>query len=274
MTLADLFPDEDCQFKLRFERGDPAEFFGPTNRHADLVAQRRHWLQTAPQTHAALLPEGIPLLEETIALAKSLETLPDDPPALRSGGGSPWERCLALGQCWEPDYLLLKPGSDGRFHLLGACVCFPSSWSLAEKIGRPLEFIHSVVPDLNEALGNPIHGFLSKLRPGLAWQRYNWGLSRSSELNQHPERALPRLDANVRLDEVWLRLEHQALVALPENQAVLFGIRLVIHPLAEIKKDAAVAKGLRRTLTTMPEAMASYKNLAAARARIIALLQS
>ena len=272
MNLSDLFPDEDYRPQMRFERGSVAGFFAPTEHHAELISQRCHWLQTAPQIHAALLPEGIPLLDETIEMAGAWTT--NGALARLREVQSPLERCLALGEILEPDFLLLKPQADGRFHLLAGCVCFPSSWSLAEKIGRPLEFIHGVVPGLNAQLGNQLHGFLSKLKPDIAWQRSNWGLGRSAELNQHPERALSLLDASVRLEEVWLRVEHQALVALPQNQGILFGIRIAIHPLAELKKDSTVAERLSRALQTMPEEMARYKNLSAARSTLIAFLQS
>ena len=272
MNLSDLFPEEDYRLQMRFERGVIAEFFRPSEGHAELISQRRHWLRTAPQTFAALLPEGIPLLDETIDMTGGWQI--DATFASLKGNKSPWERCLALGEFLEPDFLLLKPNTDGRFHLLGGCVCFPSSWSLAEKIGQPLDFIHGVVPGLNSQLGNQIHGFLGKIKPGIAWQRTNWGLSRTPELNQHPERGLPRLDASVRLEEIWLRVEHQALVALPQNQGILFGIRIAIHPLAGLKKEPLVAKRLSRALQTMPEDMARYKNLAIARSTIIALLQS
>ena len=270
-NFSDLFPAEDYRLQLRFQRGGVAEFFGPTERHAALISQRRHWLQHAPRTYAALLPEGIPLLDETIGLARDW---PTNAPADVLKLESPWQRCLALGEMLEPDFLLLKPQDDGRFQLLGGCVCFPSSWSLAEKMGRPLDFIHSVVPGLNAQLGNQIHGFLSKLKPGLAWQRTNWGLSRSTELNQHPERALPRLEAAVTLAEVCLRVEQQALVALPQTQGILFGIRIANHALTDLKKDPTATDRLIRALQTMPDEMAHYKNLATARANLIALLQS
>jgi dimethylamine monooxygenase subunit A len=271
MNLLELFPDEDYRLQMRFERGSVAEFFAPTEHHKELISERRNCLQSAPQTYAALLSDGIPLLDETIEMAANWPT--NVTPAT-SPGKTPWQRCLSLGEALEPDFLLLKPQADGQFHLLSGCVCFPSSWSLAEKIGRPLEFIHGVVPGLNPQLGNQIHSFLSKIKPDIAWQRTNWGLSRSPELNQHPKRTLPHLDASVRLEEIWLRVEHQALVALPRNQATLFGIRITTHPLAELKKDAAVASRLSRALQTMPEDMARYKNLATARSTIIALLRS
>lgn len=97
----------------------------------------------------------------------------------------------------------------------------------------------------------------------------NWGLSRSPELNQHPDRNLPRLDGNVRLDEIWLRVEEQALVALPASGGILFGIRVVNHPLASVRADPVVAERFCHALETMPAAMAAYKGIAEARGKIL-----
>jgi hypothetical protein len=290
MTLADLFPDDDYRFYLRFHRGSAAEFFRPTSAHKELTAQRRHWLQTSSQGCMALLPEGFPLLAETIELARAEQTLPPEGGTASTNVGfsrrlgglfsdeaathfkSPNRNCLELGLAWEPDFLLLKRDAQEQIRLVAGCVCFPSSWSLADKIGHPIETIHGVVPGLNESIGTQIHGFLTKLKPGVAWLRANWGLSRSAELNQHPSRNLPRLDDGVRIDEVWLRIEHQALTALPRTGGVLFGIRIAVHPLAEIQRDPLLTRRLCRALRTMPEAMAQYKNIAPARERLIALL--
>lgn len=274
MNLAELFPDEDYRFQMRFQRARPAEFFQPTAAHDELTGQRQHWLKSTPQLYAKLLPEGIPLLEETIQSAHEWQSFSQIDESLMSPDRPAWKRCLDLGAKWEPDFLLLKSNGGGPLHLLGGCVCFPSSWSLSEKIGQPIETIHGVVPGLNPELGNQIHAFLSKLKPGVAWLRQNWGLSRSPELNQHPERKLPRLDASVKLEEVFLRVEHQALVALPKTNGILFGIRIAIHPLSELKNDSLAKSRLIRALKSMPEEMAAYKNLAAARATIIALLKS
>ena len=189
-------------------------------------------------------------------------------------GASAFDKCLALGREWEPDFLLLKADADEVVRLVAGCVCFPSSWSLAEKLGHPVEQIHGVVPGLNAGLGARIQNFLARLKPGVAWLRANWGLSRSPELNQHPERGLARLDEKVNLEEVWLRIEHQALVTLPRTKGVLFGIRIAVYPLREARQDPMVQRGLIRALQTMPEEMAQYKNIAVARGRLISLLDA
>ncbi len=287
-----VLPDEDYQHSFGLKAGRAEAFFAPTEGHADLLAQRRHWLRTDTAHCAALLPGAEPLLEEAIALARKWNSLPEfgapvsDPArgeAKQEHAGSeagaplqgadPFTRCLALGEAWEPDYLLLRPDAvTGRFHLVGGCVCFPSSWRFEEKVGHPLEVIHTPVPHLNEQLASPIHNFLSRIKPGAAWCRANWGLSRSPELNQHPARGLPKLRPPLREDEVWLRVEDQALVALPESRGVLFGIRMTVIPLAEVKRHPAAARGLARALGTMPDAMLDYKSLLAAKEELLQLL--
>lgn len=303
---AGVLPDADYQHSFGLKAGSAEAFFAPTERHDDLLAQRRHWLRNDTARCAALLPGAGPLLEEAIALARQWNSLADAAlePAGRAGCPHPavgnlhatgtrrrgedtaphpvvvaesesaFARCLALGEAWEPDYVLLKQDAQtGRFHVLGGCVCFPSSWRFEEKVGRPLEVIHKPVPHLNEQLASPIHNFLSRLKPGTAWCRANWGLSRSPELNQHPARGLPKLTPPLRGDEVWLRVEDQVLVALPESCGVLFGIRMTVVPLAEVKRHPAAVRGLARALRTMPDAMLEYKSLLAAKDELLRVLQ-
>jgi len=74
------------------------------------------------------------------------------------------------------------------------------------------------------------------------------------------------------LDEVWLRVEDQALVALTENNGVLFGIRLTTHPLREVIQHPEAKAGLSRALRTMPPAVMEYKGLSAARESLITML--
>ena len=76
----------------------------------------------------------------------------------------------------------------------------------------------------------------------------------------------------MRAEEVFLRIENQALVALPASGGVLFGIRLEVHSLAEVRRDPVAARGLARGLRTMPEEMAVYKNIASVRNDLLALL--
>lgn len=269
--LAELFPDAGFRFQMRFKRETVAEYFSPTSKSDAVLVERGAWLEQAAEDCAAFLPEARPALEETCEVLAEAGVLP----GLQITGGfsNPLQPMIEVGRQLEPDFLLLGPdGESGEFRLLAGCVCFPSSWALSEKIGRPIDVIHGVVPGLNQQLAKPISQFLRRMEPGIAWCRENWGLSRSPELNQHPDRRLPRLDSSVEINDVWLRVERQALIALPKSGGVLFGIRVEVHPLQDVRRDAAASSGLMRALESMPEPVAEYKGLSTARPQIIKLL--
>lgn len=274
MTLAEILPDVDYQLQMRFVRGEVAAFYAPGEHHAEVLEQRRVWLELDEESYLALRPAGEAMLDEAIGLAIDLGTLEgkwmkEDFQQLEAG-----ERCRLLGEMWEADFLLMKPDDEGVFRLFGGCLCFPSHWDLRSKMERSMLEIHGPVPGLNETMGRQIDGFLRRIKPGISWERFNWGLSGSPELNQHPSRELPRLGPEVELDDVWWRLEEQSLVALPESGGVLFGIKLVVKPLREIKADPEARLGMIRALRTIPEAMAIYKGIAPARERLLELMSA
>jgi hypothetical protein len=266
-SASDLFPTGDFGFHMRFRRGDLAPFYRNNPAQAEVIAERRKWLAKDSAKYAAAPPESKPLLEEALQFAENFGVT-------AQAGDTALDTMLKLGAAWEPDLLLLRsPSPESQPILLAGCVCFPSSWTLEEKIGHRLDAIHGPVPTLNQQFANPIQQFLARMKPGISWERINWGLSRSPELNQHPARKLPRLDATVSLEEVWFRAEYQSLVALPKTNGILFGIRLVIEPLASVASDKQFAEGLARAIQTMPEPIAAYKGITPARQRLIELLK-
>jgi hypothetical protein len=269
-SLRDYFPDEDYRHYLSLGRMEPSGFFKPTPEHDALLAQRAPLLQTPDRRYADCTDIGAPPLRETARLAAEWGQVSAAVTAKSDAAAD--ELCRALGREWEADFLLLKPGDDGEMVLHGGCVCFPSSWAFEEKLGRPLAWIHQVVPGLNAALRQPIGGFLRKLRPGVAWTRWNWGLSRWLQLNQHPSLGLAKLAPPLTEDDVWLRIEDQSLLALPESGGVLFGIRIRVVSLREVKADPVAAQRLHRAIATMPEAMLRYKNLWEAKSELLRLL--
>ncbi len=262
VDLSDLFPSGDFEFRLGLRAREPGEFFRAVPARGCVLAERRRWVEENPAAYLALLPRGEPLLEEAEALIASPLLLAE-----------PLARLGALGTQQEADLVLLALGGSGEMELVGGCVCFPSAWRLADKIGRPMTFVHAPVPGLEQRLGRQIGTALSKLRPGTAWLRNNWSLTASAELNQHPDRGLPRLTAEPRLEEVWLRVERQALMSLPESGGVLFAIRIEMETLRALKNEAPESmRALAQALRTMPDGVAAYKGLAEARAKLIAQL--
>jgi hypothetical protein len=273
VELNKIFPAEDFRLKMRFERGSPADFFKPSAEVAEVLAERRHWLATDAETCTAIAPEGEPLLAEVLRLAHAWQSLPPGSKPESLVHLKPFAQCHWLSERWETDFLLLSPGPDGVFRLRGGGLCFPSHWDLRAKMGRTVAEIHEPVPGLNAVLGRSIDAFLARIHPGISWERHNWGLSRSPERNQHPSRKLTPLDEQVTLGEVWWRLEEQSLIALPESGGVLFGIRVTVHSLNDVRNHPAAREGLCQALQTMPPEMASYKGIGRARNRIRELLE-
>ena len=85
---AGVLPDEDYQHSFGLKAGSAEKFFAPTERNAELLAQRRHWLRTDRDRCAALLPGAEPLLAETIALAGKWSSRPN-PADLETAGSDP-----------------------------------------------------------------------------------------------------------------------------------------------------------------------------------------
>lgn len=252
-SLAQLFPDENYRFHLGLQRRDPAEFFAPQDKTGRVLSERRHWLTTDAGRYAQMLPGYEALLAETVALARSWGAMiPSGRDALHQ-----------LGAALEPDILLLAPDAAGEPRLCGGVLCFPTAWALEGKLGQNMAFIHGPVPGLNETMGGQIGQFLSRLKPGAAYFRHNWGLAASDELNLHPALQRPRPGLPLDPAKLWLRVEHQALLALPSGGGMVFGIRIELVPIATLRRDPAAASGLRRALTTMPVALAAYKGIAA-----------
>lgn len=268
MNWSELFPDADYGFTVRVRRCPPATYFHPRDPTGALLAQRQHWLDTAAHYHLACTEAARPLIQECSELLATWGIVPSPQPA---HDGSPAANLAALGRQVEPDLLLLRREATAC-RLAAGCVCFPSSWSLREKLELTVDQIHGIVPGLNPAIGRPINQFLARLAPGVAWCRDNWGLSRSGELNQDPWRQLPRLTPGLDPASVWLRIEHQALLALPKSNGVLFAIRIVTLPLADLPGVPTARHGLRRALLSMPEDVATYKGLQTIRPAIAAWL--
>lgn len=272
--LADLFSAGGHRFHLTLRRGEPGEFFRLHDASGRVLAERARWLADDPGRHAALRPEGVSLRDEFAALAEDWLRTARPPVADAEGAAAPARPASSLaelGARLEPDFLLLSPDEEGRFRLRGGAVCFPSGWALEEKLGETIDFIHGVVPGLNATLASPIQQFLSRLKPGVAYLRANWGLAATDELNLHPARRIAAPLPPVALAGLWLRVEHQALVALPRTGGIVFGIRIAVHRLDKIE-GAADAAGLRRELETMSPEMAAYKGLDGIRDELVRLL--
>lgn len=163
----------------------------------------------------------------------------------------------------EDDLCVLVRPASGGWVLVAGCVCSPSHWVLAEKLGRPLADVHDVVPGYDVELSSRVDGFLDRLRPGTVAVRRNWSIHETGERYEPscpPALAVPPA-------EQWLRSEHQSLRRLPRSGAVLFSIRLDQVQLGDVPTEVRHRLGAR--LAAEPGPLIAYRNLQRRRAPLL-----
>lgn len=186
-------------------------------------------------------------------------------------GAPPLETAARLVQ---EDLCLLQQDESGVPILVGACLCFPSRWRLAEKLGRPMLAIHAPVPGLNPKIGATIDRFLAGLKAGNIYMRTNWSLTTDPALFQPvslPHAPIPAAEAGER---VFYRVERQTLRLLPETGAVLFGIRIHQHKLAAFEALPPERRALAEAVAALDPGLVEYKSMTAIKDAVVEYLTS
>jgi hypothetical protein len=170
--------------------------------------------------------------------------------------------------------------------LVAGSLCFPSSWSLQEKFGKPLHEIHVPVPGFGpgsrpDALIARMFDALPAARPV---ERYNWSIQAGDALylplsnSQRDDRTASRpsrFPAGDIAASAFIRVERQTLRKLPVSQDILFTIRIHLDPLRILENHperAALATTFAAQLGALDEAQLDYKGMSADRDRLVNLL--
>lgn len=189
---------------------------------------------------------------------------------LKHPGRHPLERAARLV---AEDLCLLASGASGTPHrLLAACVCFPSRWLLADKIGQGLAAIHGPVPFYPEHLAGAMDKLFANLRPGMILQRSNWTIHDSAILFQPTPRSPQAIKAQDAPGRFFVRSERQTLRRLPRSGAVVFAILTRLCLLGDFLAKPACAAALLQALGNLPAETARYRGLAPYRDMLLALL--
>lgn len=255
MAGSSYFPLDDRPFRLRMGLRplDLADWLEPDEHESDdlalkraLVAERYDDVVAVvdrPQVHAAC--------EELWSLLPGSGDL-DLHPIVRSG--------LAT----QEDWAVMVP-VDGQLVLAAACVCFPTRWVLATKIGKPMAAVHEHVAFYDAHLARPVDSFFDRLAVDKPVWRLNWNLMDDPALFQpvavprpEGEPAIAAADAGER---VWLRVERQTLRRLPGTGAIVFGIRIHQRPVAALVDRPEQLVTMRAAIAGLPPETFAYKSL-------------
>nr|WP_235438976.1 DUF3445 domain-containing protein [Candidatus Rhodobacter lobularis] len=204
---------------------------------ADQMALRERLIAQATGAVHALLPKGRAAADELLEMALAVLRARDGFQVAEAAVTRPdgvtvalerAEPLMTLGRLVQEDFCLLdKQGSE---HVLtGAILCFPASWSLAEKIGRPLVGIHEPVESYDENVATRVQRLFNALHADRPIMRANCLPYADFELFQpRPEDA--RRSRPIKAEAVFIRAERQCLLRLPRTGAVAFSIHTsVVH---------------------------------------------
>ena len=193
---------------------------------------------------------------------------------------------VAASLMTQDDLFLMRHGDDG-WRLAAGSLCFPSSWSLTEKFGKPLHHIHDPVPGFGTGTrpADIISRMFDNLQ-GQAVERFNWSIQANDAL-YHPlsdrqriarsagrQSTFPDGDINA---HAFIRVERQTLRKLPVSRDILFTIRIYLDPLAVLIRHpdrARIAAGFATQLGELDDAQLDYKGLIADRDRLVAYLEA
>jgi len=196
------------------------------------MAERDRLIAERPGEVHALLPGALPaareLLETVLAdlAARPDFTIRPDSARRPDGVEVALDRAaplLTLGRLVQADFCLMERPQGAAEHVLtGAILCFPSSWTLAQKLGRPLLAIHAPVARYDHDVARRVQRLFDAIRPEAP-------LWRANTLPYHdPTLFQPRHEYEVKSKgdgmAPYLRAERQALLRLPRSQAVVFSI--------------------------------------------------
>ncbi|MXU65806.1 heme-dependent oxidative N-demethylase family protein [Oceanomicrobium pacificus] len=146
-----------------------------------------------------------------------------------------------LARLVQEDLLILEGQGGAAARLLAATLCFPASWTLAEKIGRSMLRIHAPVDRYADDMARRVGRLFDALHPDRPLWRANYHLYGAPDLfaprREGQDRPVPAAGPH------FIRVERQTLHRLPETGAILFGIHTFMVPVHSLTEDQR--EGLR-----------------------------
>ena len=149
---------------------------------------------------------------------------------------------------------------EGEWVLTAGVVCFPTHWSVSDKIGLPLEGIHAPVAHYDHELRERVDRFHERLtvdRP--AWRR-NWFVLPTAELHLPAYGHQMHVASSIEADgsPMWIRSERQTLRRLAASDAIVFTIRVQMVPLGVLVEHPELAASMLDTIKSWDRDKRTY----------------
>lgn len=175
------------------------------------------------------------------------------------------------------DVCIVQVGEDCD-RLVAAHVCAPSHWAPADKVGKSFAEIHAPVPGIETVSANAPR--LTRAVGRGRYKRLGWSLTVDDRLNHHPNpphdfqgsaEAWAGKTFDPRDPKLFVRIERQTLIGLPEVSAFVFTIRVHFRDCSYMDREERPA--LTSALLSMTPETRVYKGIDSSFDAIVAWLK-
>jgi len=162
------------------------------------------------------------------------------------------------------DFLITQKDEEtGLYALQAGIACSALGWNIELKIGKSLHAMHEPVPDYKEKLQLSMDRYFTKFICDKPIQRGSWGLEVGQPLYMQPDHPHFELrqhqDPNLRLEDIYLRVDWQILRRLPRSQAVVFNYKALFTPLIEFRSEPYIPKLVAKIMREGKPSLMAYK---------------
>ncbi|MAM60793.1 DUF3445 domain-containing protein [Maritimibacter sp. UBA3975] len=201
----------------------PGDWLRRDERFAEQMAEKDRLIAERRDDVIGSLPEGEAPARELLDAVCAELGVTSDTYARPDGGTIALDHddpLGTLGRMVQEDFAIMVRGEDE--HVLAAgTICFPSRWTLAEKLGRPLTRIHKPVDVYDDGVARRVQRLFDGVRVEQPLVRWN-NLPYWTDILHNPKpEAEPREPPGPR---PYHRRERQVLKRLPVSGAVVFSI--------------------------------------------------
>lgn len=229
------------------------------DRDADLAYKAR-LLTTARSTVAGWVPseraDSVAPAAEALRLIREWLAAQGVTAAAPAGDDHPLIEAARLVQ----EDLVVMQRVGALWVLTAGAVCFPTHWSVTDKIGFPLDGIHAPVAHYESELSEKVDRFHDRLMAQSPVWRRNWAVIPTAELHLpaygYPWKVVDAIEPDG--SPMWIRSEYQTLRRLPQTSAILFTIRVQRAPLAVLQRRPDLAAKMLAAIETWDDAKRRY----------------
>ncbi len=219
---------------------DEADWLQADEAFAGQMAERERLLSVRRDEVLAMTPQGLAAADELLNyvldwLGKNAKDYQVSTDQVRRPDGvsvtlDRGEPMATLGHLVQEDFCLLEKHGDEHV-MTAAVLCFPASWRLADKIGRPLGAIHDPVEEYDETLARRVQRLFDGVQVGRPMWRFNLLHYADPALFQ-PKTRTERGGPEYGTEFPYLRSERQSVLRLPKSLACVFSIHTYVVPRA------------------------------------------